>query len=215
MPIEIVRALGLIKRAAAEVNRDLGSLDRPARQGHRRGRAGHRRRQAGRAFPAAGLADRLRHPDQHERQRGDRQRRQCRARRRTRLEKAGASERSRQYEPVVERHRSRPPCISRPHCEIERHLAAGAQAPAERARQKDQGIRQDRQDRPHPHHGRDAHDARPGIFRLCRAGEIVDRAHQAGASANSIRWRKAAPRSAPGSIPSRNSPRPSPSASRD
>ena len=28
MPIEIVRALGLIKRAAAEVNRELGSLDR-------------------------------------------------------------------------------------------------------------------------------------------------------------------------------------------
>jgi fumarate hydratase class II len=28
MPIEIVRALGLVKRAAAEVNRDLGSLDR-------------------------------------------------------------------------------------------------------------------------------------------------------------------------------------------
>src|ERR1035437_8274462 len=27
MPIEIVRALGLIKRAAAEVNRDLGPLD--------------------------------------------------------------------------------------------------------------------------------------------------------------------------------------------
>src|SRR5665213_2458590 len=27
MPIEIVRALGLVKRAAAEVNRDLGSLD--------------------------------------------------------------------------------------------------------------------------------------------------------------------------------------------
>jgi len=28
MPIEIVRALGIIKRAAAEVNRTLGSLDR-------------------------------------------------------------------------------------------------------------------------------------------------------------------------------------------
>jgi fumarate hydratase class II len=28
MPIEIVRALGVIKRAAAEVNRTLGSLDR-------------------------------------------------------------------------------------------------------------------------------------------------------------------------------------------
>src|SRR5579863_715380 len=32
MPIEIIRALGLIKRAAAEVNRDLGSLD-PRRAG--------------------------------------------------------------------------------------------------------------------------------------------------------------------------------------
>jgi len=32
MPIEIVRALGLIKRAAAEVNRDLGSLDRKRAQ---------------------------------------------------------------------------------------------------------------------------------------------------------------------------------------
>ena len=74
MPIELVRALGLIKRAAAEVNRDLGSLDR---------------RRAGAIvavaqdiadgtlddhFPVAGLADRLRHPDQHERQRSDRQR---------------------------------------------------------------------------------------------------------------------------------------------
>ena len=28
MPIEIVRALGLVKRAAAEVNRELGGLDR-------------------------------------------------------------------------------------------------------------------------------------------------------------------------------------------
>ena len=28
MPIEIIHAFGLIKRAAAEVNRDLGSLDR-------------------------------------------------------------------------------------------------------------------------------------------------------------------------------------------
>ena len=38
MPIEIVRALGLIKRAAAEVNRALGSLDRTARRSYRRGR---------------------------------------------------------------------------------------------------------------------------------------------------------------------------------
>ena len=50
----------------------------------------------------------------------------------------------------------------------------------------------------------------PGIFRLCRAGQIVDRAPRACASASFIRWRRAAPPSAPGSIPSRNSPRPSP-----
>ena len=52
----------------------------------------------------------------------------------------------------------------------------------------------------------------PGIFRLRRAGEIGI-ARLGWRSASSIRWRKAAPRSAPGSIQSRNSPRPSPSAS--
>ena len=74
-----------------------------ARRRDRRGGAGHRRRQARRSFPAAGLADRLRHADQHERQRGDRQPRQRHARRQARREKADPSERSRQYEPVVER----------------------------------------------------------------------------------------------------------------
>ena len=79
------------------------SLDARRAQRHRRGRAGGDRRQARRSFPAGGLADRLRHPDQHERQRGDRQPRQRNARRQARREVAGASERSRQHEPVVER----------------------------------------------------------------------------------------------------------------
>ena len=35
---------------------------------------------------------------------------------------------------------------------------------------KGQGVRADRQDRPHPHPGRDAAHARPGILRLRRAG---------------------------------------------
>ncbi len=39
-----------------------------------------------------------------------------------------------------------------------------------------------RQDRPHPYDGRDAGHARPGVFRLRRAGEVVDRSHQAGAA---------------------------------
>ena len=48
-----------------------------------------------------------------------------------------------------------------------------------RAAQEGKGVRRDRQDRPHPHPGRDAADARPGIFRLCRAGRERHRAAQA------------------------------------
>ena len=73
------------------------------RRRHRRGGAGGDRRQARRQLPARRLADRLRHPDQHERQRGDRQPRDRDARRRARLEGAGPPERPRQHEPVVER----------------------------------------------------------------------------------------------------------------
>ena len=74
-----------------------------ARPRHRARRAGSDRRHARGAFSARGLADRLRHAEQHECQRGDLQPRDRNARRRARLEKPGASQRSRQYEPVVER----------------------------------------------------------------------------------------------------------------
>ena len=62
---------------------------------------------------------------------------------------------------------------------------------------KDQGVRPDRQDRPHPHPGRDAAHARPGILRLRRAGRERHRAAIASRSGSSIRWRRAAPPSAP------------------
>ena len=42
--------------------------------------------------------------------------------------------------------------------------------------QEGKGVRRHRQDRPHPHPGRDAADARPGIFRLRRAGRERHRA---------------------------------------
>ena len=77
---------------------------RPApRRRHYPRRARGDRRQARRAFSAGGLADRVRHPNQHEPQRGDRQSGQRNAGRQTRHQAACASERSRQYEPVVER----------------------------------------------------------------------------------------------------------------
>ena len=48
---------------------------------------------------------------------------------------------------------------------------------------KDQGVRPHRQDRPHPHAGRDAAHARPGILRLRRAGQERHRPQPPGAEA--------------------------------
>ena len=62
---------------------------------------------------------------------------------------------------------------------------------------KDQGVRPHRQDRPHPHPGRDAAHARPGILRLRLAGRERNHAATASRSGSSIRWRRAAPPSAP------------------
>ena len=209
MPKPLIRALGIIKRAAAEVNHDARLARRAARQGDRARGAGGDRRQARRSLPAGGLADRLRHPDQHERQRGDRGARQHDARRQARRQGAGASERSRQHEPVVER--QLPDRDAYRGGRGDRASAdPGADASAEGARAEDQGIRPHRQDRPHPHAGCDAADARPGILRLRRAGQGWHRARAGWRSRSSIRWRRAAPRSAPGSMPSRNSPSASP-----
>ena len=73
MPEPLIRAVGVLKEASAQVNADLGQDG--AGQGeldHRRGPRGVGRK-AGRPVPAERLADRQRHPEQHERQRGDRQ----------------------------------------------------------------------------------------------------------------------------------------------
>ena len=218
MPLPIIHALGLIKKAAAEVNRELGAA-RPASAPSaivRGGRRGDRRRQARRAVPAGGLADRLRHPDQHERQRGDRQPRQRAARRQARRQDAGASQRSRQHEPVVERRLPDRDAHRGGDARSPQPARSGARAPAARRwRPRPRQFAAHRQDRPHPHAGRDAADARPGILRLCarRSSSRIARM-RAGARASSIRWRRAAPRSAPGSTPSRTSPTASRSAHR-
>ncbi len=71
MPPELIRAFGVLKKAAALVNRDLGKLPEDKVQLDHPGRRRSNFRQAERAFPSAHLADRQRHADQHERQRGD------------------------------------------------------------------------------------------------------------------------------------------------
>ena len=179
MPMPIVHALGIVKLASAR-NQSRARPARPApRPRHHPRRARGDRRQARRSFSAGGLADRLRHPNQHEPQRGDRQSRQRIARRQARRQAAGSSQRSRQYEPVVERlvpdrdaHRRGDAHHRRSH--------SRARATAPRAAAKRKGVRAYRQDRPHPHPGRDAADARPGIFRLCRAGRERHRAAARG-----------------------------------
>ena len=181
MPIEIVRALGLIKRAAAEVNRDLGSLDaRRAKaivavaQDIADGRLdGH--------FPllvwqtgsgtqtnmnvnevianAANLAlggelgaKKPVHPNDH----------------------VNMSQSSNDSIPTA-MHIAAALADRAP-------FAAGAGTVARRARQEGQAIRQNRQDRPHPYHGRDPPHFGSGIFRLCRPGDVFDRAFAHGSA---------------------------------
>ena len=104
MPRPLVHALGLVKQAAALVNKDLGVLEPRARRCHRERRRRGGRGPARRRVSAGGLADRLRHPDQHERQRGDRQPRQPRCSAASAARSAGPPERPRQPRPVLERH---------------------------------------------------------------------------------------------------------------
>ena len=100
----MIRALGVLKKAAALANGELGTLPQRDRRSDRpRGRRGDRG-DARRSLSAVRLADRQRHADQHERQRGDLEPRDRAGRRRDRIEEADPSERSRQPRPVVERH---------------------------------------------------------------------------------------------------------------
>ena len=69
----VIRALGILKKCAALANGELGQLAGRQGRSDRPGRPGSHRRPMGRRVPAGGVPDRLRHADQHERQRGDRQ----------------------------------------------------------------------------------------------------------------------------------------------
>ncbi len=107
MPREFIRALGLIKSAAAQANADLGHLRktkaRAIRKAAERVAAGEFDAQ----FPDRRVPDRLGHVVEHECERGHRARRGERRRQ-------GASERRRQQRPVVERRDSDRDPVSAP-----------------------------------------------------------------------------------------------------
>ena len=75
---------------------------------------------------------------------------------------------------------------------------------------KGQEFSRHHQDRPHPSAGRDAADAGPGVLGLRDPDRLRHRAREGGAAAGLSTWPRAARRSAPGSTPRRASPRRSP-----
>ena len=165
LPRRVIRALALIKKAAAEVNRDDGRAGRQAGRRHHHGRPRGRGRPARRSVRRRHLPDRLGHLQQHERQRGDREPRHPAAGRAARLEEAGPPQRPRQHGAVVERrlpdrgpHRGRRGGRARSAA-----CAAGARGGAGR---QGQGLRSHRQDRPHAPDGRGADPPRAGVLRL-------------------------------------------------
>ena len=109
---------------------------------------------------------------------------------------------------------SRPTTASRPRCTSSavlrdpRPADPGARHSHRLAHRQGEGVGPYRQDRPHPHPGRDSADARPGIFGLCRAaGQLQGADRGRAARVTYASWRSAAPRSAPGSMRRRAGPR--------
>ena len=104
MPLAVIYALARVKKAAAAASTANSSLlDEKKAEAIERAADEVLAGKHDEEFPLVGLADRLRHADQHERQRGARQPRLRAARRRARAEAPGAPERRRQPGPVVER----------------------------------------------------------------------------------------------------------------
>ena len=153
------------------------------RRGHPAGGRGSRSRRPRQPVPPSHLADRVGHPVEHERQRGDRRPRQRDSHRQARRQGAGPPQRPGQQEPVVERQLpDRDAHCRRPGCAHE--AAPGAPDHARAPCRPGEALGLDRQDRPHAPARRDPADARAGILRLRRADL---RLHRAGRKRTSAR----------------------------
>ena len=197
MPLEVVHAMGVLKKAAAIVNRTDGRLD-PAI-----------------ADLIVAAADEVidgtldEHFPLYVWQTGSGTQTNMNVnevvsnraiehgRRRDGLEVARAPERPREHVAVVQRHvpdghAHRGRRDDRPPPAPERHAAAG------RARGPRRGVRRHREDRSDAPAGRRAAHARPGVRRIRRAARRRHRADRAHAPRSATSWRSAAPPSAPG-----------------
>ncbi len=173
LPARVIRAFGILKKAAALVNRDLGALpEEKAKLDRPGGRRGHRG-QARRPLPARRLADRQRHADQHERQRGHLEPRD-------RDGLGGAMGSKKPVHPNDDVNMCQSSNDTFPTAmhiaAVERARRIGCSRRVQRLRDtldaKAEGVRGHRQDRPHAPPGRDAADARPGVLGLGRAARL-------------------------------------------
>jgi hypothetical protein len=181
-----------------EVGRGRGQ--RRARPAAGRPRPGHRRsggaarggRRVRRRVPAVGVADRLGHAEQHERQRSGRHLASRRSRRR-----AGARRGSpqRRREPGQSSNDVFPTAMHLAVALRARDPAAGAGRLARRTAARPNLRRGE--GRPHPPAGRHAGDAGPGVRRLRRAARAVPSSALRQALGPCMRWPSAARRSAP------------------
>ena len=117
--------------------------------------------------PAACLDDRQRHAVQHEPQRGDLEPLLPACRHAARRQAAGASERPCQHVAIIERQLS----VGDVHGRRPRRDPAADPVgcrPARRHRRQGTRLVRHRQDRPHPHAGRNPDHAGSGVVRVCR-----------------------------------------------
>ena len=170
LPRRFIRALALIKQAAAEANAELGLLAGRRRGGDRRRRRRGRRRPPRRPLPDRRLPDRLRDVDEHEHERGRRDR-----------SRRGALGGGRRVHPNDDVNKCQSSNDTIPTAlqlsaaiAIERGAAAGARGAAGGARREGRRAVAGRQDGPDAPPGRDADPARPGVPGLRRAGRGVD-----------------------------------------
>ena len=165
MPEPLIRAIGILKEASAQVNADLGTLS-PEKSALIVAAA--REVAEGKLdehFPLSVWQTGQRHPEQHERQRGDLQPGHRDGRRRHGLEGPDPPQRRRQHVPVQQRH------VPHRHA----HRRGGGDHPpspprrpdpSERAGGQVGGVRRHHQDRPDPSDGRRSPHAGPGVLGL-------------------------------------------------
>ena len=200
---ELYQRVAMEKERSSRSSRTSPTASSPS-TGRIRGGRGSHRRQARRGVPARRLADRQRHADQHEHERGARQSRDRAARRRARREARRAPERRR--EPGQSSNDVFPTAmhVAAVQAIDEQLLPARARA-ARHAGGEGGGVRRHRQDRPHAPAGRDAADARPGDLGLGGAARPRRSRICAQRCRTCASSRSAAPRSAPGSTRTRSS----------